>query len=128
MKYIGRVERPFPYASASTMTTKMKIGIVGCGNIGADLCIALQKNDIEAEVAALTDINEEHAKILLRSFQLGAVVCDLDENASKVNYLVECAVAGAVKDVLESAIRHPPARRFRDPWRPSRERAFLGSG
>lgn len=88
------------------MTTKMKIGIVGCGNIGADLCIALQKNDIQAEVAALTDVKVEHAKILLRSFHLEAVVCNLDENASKVDYLVECAVAGAVKEVLKSAIRH----------------------
>ena len=86
--------------------TKMKIGIVGCGNIGADLCIALQKNEIHAEIAALTDVDTEHAKILLRSFQLDADVCDLDENASKVDYLVECAVAGAVKEVLESAMRH----------------------
>ena len=105
-KHVGREERLFSYPTASTMTTKMKIGIVGCGNIGADLCIALQKNEIQAEVAALTDIEEERAKILLRSFQLEAVVCDLDENASKVDYLVECAVADAVKDVLESAIRH----------------------
>ena len=86
--------------------TKMKIGIVGCGNIGADLCIALQKNEIHAEIAALTDVDTEHAKILLRSFQLDADVCDLDENASKVDYLVECAVAGAVKEVLEVAMRH----------------------
>ena len=88
------------------MMTKMKIGVVGCGNIGADLCIALQKNEIHAEIAALTDIDAERAKILLRSFQLDADVCDLDENASKVDYLVECAVAGAVKEVLESAMRH----------------------
>ena len=88
------------------MMTKMKIGVVGCGNIGADLCIALQKNEIHAEIAALTDVDTEHAKILLRSFQLDADVCDLDENASKVDYLVECAVAGAVKEVLESAMRH----------------------
>ena len=88
------------------MMTKMKFGIVGCGNIGADLCIALQKNEIHAEIAALTDIDAERAKILLRSFQLDADVCDLDENASKVDYLVECAVAGAVKEVLESAMRH----------------------
>ncbi len=88
------------------MTTKMKTGIVGCGNIGADLCIALQKGDIPAEVAALTDVDEGRAKILFRSFQLEAAICDLDENASKVDFLVECAVADAVKAVLESAVRH----------------------
>lgn len=85
---------------------KMKFGIVGCGNIGADLCIAVQKGEIPAEVAALTDIDEERAKMMLRSFQLDAVVCGLDDNAAKVDYLVECAVAGVVKDVLNAAIRH----------------------
>ena len=84
----------------------MKIGIVGCGNIGADLCIALQRGDIEAEVAALSDIEPERAKILLRSFQLDAVVCGSDENISKVDFVVECAAAEAVEEVLRSAIRH----------------------
>lgn len=85
---------------------KMKFGIVGCGNIGADLCIAVQKGEIPAEVVALTDIDANQAKVLLRSFQLDAKVCELDENAGRVDYLVECAVAGAVKGVLEAAIRH----------------------
>jgi aspartate dehydrogenase len=90
----------------STSSTKMKFGIVGCGNIGADLCIAVQKGDILAEVAALTDIDPERAKVLLRTFQLEAAVCGLDENAAKMDYLVECAGASAVKDVLQAAIRH----------------------
>ncbi len=88
------------------MLTKMKIGIVGCGNIGADLCIAIQKGDLPVEVAALSDIDDERAKVLLRTFQLDARVCDLDENASVVDYLVECAVVDAVKGVLEATIRH----------------------
>ena len=33
---------------------KMKVGLVGCGNIAADLCIALQKGTIPAEIIALT--------------------------------------------------------------------------
>ncbi len=84
----------------------MKFGIVGCGNIGADLCIAVQKGDIPAEVAALTDIDSERAKVLLRTFQLEAAVCSLDENAAKVDYLVECAGGDAVKNFLQAAVRH----------------------
>jgi len=84
----------------------MKFGIVGCGNIGADLCIALQKGDIPAEVVALTDVDPERAKVLLRTFQLEAAVCNLDENAAKVDYLVECAGGEAVKDVLQAVVRH----------------------
>ena len=44
---------------------RMRVGLVGCGNIGADICIALQKGEIPAEIVALTDIDENRAKILL---------------------------------------------------------------
>lgn len=83
--------------------TRMKVGLVGCGNIGADLCIALQKGDIPAEIAALTDIDEARAQLLKRTFQLDAEICPLDRNAELVDYMVESAVAGAVKDVVEAA-------------------------
>jgi aspartate dehydrogenase len=85
---------------------KMKVGLIGCGNIGADLCIALQKGTISAEITALTDIDESRAKLLLRTFQLNAAVCGLDQNASRVDFLVECAVADVVKDVLDASMRH----------------------
>jgi len=84
----------------------MKVGLVGCGNIGADLCIALQKGTIPAEIVSLTDIDEERAKLLKRSFQLNAKICGLDENVGQADFVVECAVAEAVKDVVEAAIRH----------------------
>jgi aspartate dehydrogenase len=84
----------------------MKFGIVGCGNIGADLCIAVQNGGIAAEAVALSDADPERAKLLLRSFQLNATICDIDETAAKSEFLVECASAGAVKDVLAAAIRH----------------------
>jgi aspartate dehydrogenase len=85
---------------------KMTVGLVGCGNIGADICIALQKGDIPAEVVALTDVDTARAELLIKSFQLDADICDLDENAAKVDFLVECAVGSAVRDVVQAAIRH----------------------
>ncbi len=84
----------------------MKVGLVGCGNIGADLCISLQKGKIPAEIAALTDIDPARAKLLLRSFQLDAVTCDLDTNAPQVDYLIECASVDAVPDVVRAAGRN----------------------
>ena len=86
--------------------TTMKVGLVGCGNIGADLCIAMQKGGTPAEIVALTDVDDERAQLLQRSFQLDADICSLEENAAKVDFIVECAVAGAVKDVVEAAISH----------------------
>ncbi|MFP6615660.1 MAG: Gfo/Idh/MocA family oxidoreductase, partial [Candidatus Hydrogenedentota bacterium] len=58
----------------------MRFGMVGCGNIGADLCIAFGKETIPAELCALTDVDPERAKVLVRSFQLESTICDLDEN------------------------------------------------
>ena len=85
---------------------KMKVGLVGCGNIGADICIALQKGDIPAEITALTDVDEERARVLLRSFQLDAKICSLDGLAKEVDFIVECAVGGAVREVIEAAMRY----------------------
>ncbi len=86
--------------------SNMKVGLVGCGNIGADLCIALQKGTIPADIVALTDIDDSRAQVLQRSFQLEAEICTLDENAAKVDFLVECAVGAVVKDVLEASLKY----------------------
>lgn len=85
---------------------KMKVGLVGCGNIGADLCIWLQKGQVPAEIVALNDIIEYRAHVLKRSFQLNAEVCSLEETVRRADFIVECATADAVKDVVEAAIRH----------------------
>lgn len=85
---------------------KMKVGLVGCGNIGADICIALQKGNIPAEITALTDVDEDRAGILLRTFQLNARICTLDVLARDVDFIVECAVGSAVPEVLEAAMRY----------------------
>ncbi len=86
--------------------SRMRVGLVGCGNIGADLCIALQRGVIPAEISALMDIDEGRAQLLRNSFQLNAKVCDLDEAATSVDFLVECAQPSVVKEVVEAAVRH----------------------
>ncbi len=84
----------------------MRTGLVGCGNIGADICITLQKGEIPAQLVALTDLDKARAEVLQRTFSLDAAVCSLDENAASVDILIECAGAHAVKEVVEAAIRH----------------------
>ena len=85
---------------------KMRVGLVGCGNIGADFCIALQKGSIPAEIVALTDIERSRAELLLRNFQLSASICSLEESAATADFLVECAGPDAVESVIDAAIRH----------------------
>lgn len=84
----------------------MKIGLVGCGNIGADICIALHKGNIPAEIVALHDVDPERAGVLLRTFQLDAMIGSLDELAARVDFIVECAAGSVVKEVLEAAVQH----------------------
>ncbi|MBI2425589.1 MAG: aspartate dehydrogenase [Candidatus Hydrogenedentes bacterium] len=86
--------------------TKIKVCMVGCGNIGADLCIALQKGNIPAEIVALVDQDVERARVLVRTFQLEAKVCTLAEAVEDCDFIVECASAAAVEPVLRAAIDH----------------------
>ena len=84
----------------------MKCGLVGCGNIATDLCMALQKRDISAQFVALSDVNVDQANALNQSFDLDAAVCSIQENAASVDFLVECAVAEVVPAVVDAAIEH----------------------
>ena len=88
------------------MPEQMTVGLIGCGNIGTDLCLALSRADIPARIAALTDIVETRAQTLLETHQLNATVCGLEENVASVDFVVECAAADAVKDVVTLAIEH----------------------
>jgi aspartate dehydrogenase len=85
---------------------KMRVGVVGCGNIATDLCNALRQGDIPAEVVALTDVEPARAETLLYAQQLEARVCGLEENVFNSDFVVECAEPSAVKAVLEACIRH----------------------
>lgn len=85
---------------------KMKVGLVGCGNIGADLCIALQRGTIPAEIVALTDVDEARARTLVNSFGLNASICGLDETAAAADFIVECAQPSVVESVVAAAILH----------------------
>lgn len=85
---------------------KMKIGIVGCGNIATDICIAIREKEIPAEVVALTDVDVSKAETLRKEYNLNAVIGTLEETVASVDFVVECAVSAAVSEVLLSAIRH----------------------
>jgi len=85
---------------------KMKIGLVGCGNIASDICIAIREKAIPAEVVALNDIDHAKAEALRGEYELNASILTLDETVAAVDYVAECAVASVVPDVLAAAIRH----------------------
>ncbi len=85
---------------------KIKVGIIGCGNIGTDLCLAVRAGEISAQVVALTDVEPGRAESLNEAQQLNARICDLEENVRLSDFVVECAGAAAVQSVIEACIRH----------------------
>ncbi len=86
--------------------TKYKVAIVGCGNIGADICIALQKGDIPAEIVALHDIDISRAQLLKRTFHLDAEICDLDTAVQLADFVIESAKSTAVEGVIHACIKY----------------------
>ena len=84
----------------------MKIGIVGCGNIASDICIAIRDKEIPAAVVALTDVDAGKAEALRQRYGLDAAIKSLDDTVASVDYVVECAVGAVVPEVLQAAIKH----------------------
>lgn len=85
---------------------KMSVGLVGCGNIASDICQSIGDRAVPAEVVALCDIEPSHAETLRDVYKLNAFIGTLDDVAGAVDYLVECAVAAVVPDVVATAVAH----------------------
>lgn len=84
----------------------MKVGLVGCGNIATELCAAITRGDIPAEIVAISDVLEAQAVALTKKYQLNAKFGSVDDTAAAVDFLIEAAAPTAVKSVIEAAIRH----------------------
>ncbi|NLN94126.1 MAG: aspartate dehydrogenase [Candidatus Hydrogenedens sp.] len=85
---------------------KMKIGLVGCGNIASDISRALTEKNIPATVVAVTDIDRSQAEALLNRYKLNASILDLEALAEAADFIVECAVGSVVPDVVHASIVH----------------------
>lgn len=85
---------------------KMKIGLVGCGNIATDICIAIREKEMPAVVVALTDVDVAKAEALRNEYCSEAVIGTLEDTVAHVDYVVECAVGAVVADVLQAVIKH----------------------
>lgn len=87
------------------MENKLKVALIGCGNIGADICIAIKKGTIPAEIVALHDIEVAKANLLKKTFKLDAKITNLEEAVSISEFVVECASASAVEEVIRNCIK-----------------------
>lgn len=84
----------------------LRIGLAGCGNIGAELCRAVAVGGMNARVVALFDVDPKQAERLKATLNPDAALGDLDACAAACDLLVEAAAAVAVAPVIRAAIRH----------------------
>ncbi len=82
----------------------VKVGIVGCGCIGSELCRAVASGNVRAEIAALNDITREHAEKVKKELRLKAPIVSFEELVEVSEVIAECASADCAPKVVEAAL------------------------
>lgn len=77
----------------------LKIGVIGCGAIGTQICKAIDNGSISAHLVGFYDRSSEHCERLLRSLKNKPVLSSPDKLISKADIVVECASQAAVKEL-----------------------------
>ncbi len=83
----------------------LKIGVVGCGTIGTEICKAIDDGFIDVELYAIYDRKKEHVlnlKSMLKRTE--PQVLDIVEMVKHVDLVVECASQRAVYEVVPTAL------------------------
>lgn len=86
---------------------KLKVGIIGCGTIGAEIARACQDRlGNKTELLALCDTDETKAASLNKTLNKKAQVLGLDELVNRSELVVEAASAAISAGVLEKCIKN----------------------
>lgn len=76
----------------------LKIGIIGCGAIGEQICKAIDTGMINAELVAVYDRSKEHCERLHGLLKHKPEITSPDELISRADIIVECASQAAVRE------------------------------
>jgi aspartate dehydrogenase len=82
----------------------IKIGLVGCGAIGAEIAKAVDSGALDAKLVAVCDHNPETAAALIDSLQHKPVKARLEELVSLSDVVVEAASQKAVPAIARAAL------------------------
>lgn len=78
--------------------TKLKIGVIGCGTIGAEICKALDTGIIDAQLVAIYDRSMDHCEKMIGNLKNKPMISGIDELIRSVDVVVECASQEAVRE------------------------------
>lgn len=76
----------------------LRIGVIGCGAIGAEICKAIDKGIVKARLVAVHDRSEEHCEKLLGSLMDKPEILSPIELISMSDIVIECASQAAVRE------------------------------
>ena len=79
----------------------MKTGIIGCGNIGTELALFIDK-ETDFDLKYLCDINSTQITTLLKNLGNGQIECSMEELIENSDLIIESASKDAVRDILNS--------------------------
>ncbi len=82
----------------------MKIGLVGCGAIGAEIAKAIDNGEIAAELVAVCDRNQTRADDLIKSLKHKPVKADLTGLLNLSDLVVEAASQSAVPSIARATL------------------------
>jgi aspartate dehydrogenase len=82
----------------------LKIGLVGCGAIGAEIARAIDSKEIDADLVAVCDHNSATAKALIDSLKNKPIKTGLEELVSLSDLVVEAASQRAVPAIARAAL------------------------
>ena len=84
----------------------IKIGIIGCGFIGSQICMAADSGSVSAELVGIFDFSDEKMDAVLSKLKTSRPLkCTPEELISNCDLIIECASQEAVLKYALSAVR-----------------------
>ena len=117
-----------------------KIGVVGCGTIGTQICLAIDQGKIKAELIAVADVEESKARDLINQLNKPCQTLSLPDLVSQADFVVEAAGQGVVSSLIEMVLKQTkeilimsvggllPIQSLKERFQNSHSRLYVPSG
>jgi aspartate dehydrogenase len=81
-----------------------KIGVIGCGTIGTQICLAIDQGKVISQLAGVADIDVSKAQGLIRQLQKPCPILDWPDLISQADLIVEAAGQKMVPQLIEMVL------------------------